>query len=445
MKDRELFASKFPGENYESFRVFLFLQGPNCGFFSGLAGRLMDAGHRCLRINLCFADWFFWRRKGAFNYRGSLENWPEFLEKFLKEQGVSDVLLLGEQRAYHQAAVRTARRHGARVYVVEWGYLRPDWITLEKEGMSGASLFPKDPDKIRGLAARCGDPDFRRLYPDAFWRVALHGVFADCYTWILHFLYPGYRTHLLANPVLLYIRAGWRIWKAKRRERETRREFTRLRSESRKGLRYFLFPMQIEMDFQIRAYSKFSGMEEVLDLVIGSFARNAAKNQRLLIKLHPLDPGLKNWRNIVRLAAEKAGVPERVFFFDGGSFDVMVKSCEGVVTVNSTAAISALQNGKPVKILGSAVYDVRGLVDLKPLDDFWRAPEAPNPALVRDFIRAVAGCIQIKGGFFSKAGMHAAVAGAGKRILENLVNEPMTPASGECRASPFEPVIIDAP
>jgi len=404
-------------------RVFLFLQGPNCGFFAGLARRLRLRGHTCLRINLCFADWFFWSGPGAHNYRSSLEKWPEFLSSFYEKNGVTDILLLGEQRAYHKVAVKLARERGVQVTVTEWGYLRPDWITLEKEGMSGESLFPRDPEEIRTLAAEVGEPDFRKLYPDAFWRVALHGVFADTYTWTLHFLYPGYRSHLLANPIWLYICAGWRIWKARRNSRRTRKRITRMRQESKTTHPYFVFPMQIEMDFQIRAYSPFSGMEEVLRLVI--FARNSPRGSRLLIKLHPLDPGLKNWQKIVDSLVEEAGIERRVFFFDGGSFDVMVKSCLGVVAVNSTASLSALQNGKPVKVLGSAIYDIPGLVDPQPLDGFWQNPQPPDRELVHDFMRAIAGCIQIKGGFFSKAGLAVAIEGAEQRILGDRVNTPV--------------------
>lgn len=410
-------------------RVFLFLQGPNCGFFAGLARRLRERGHTCWRINLCFADWFFWRGGGACNYRGTLDGWPAFLEKFYTERGVTDLILLGEQRVYHKAAVELARRQGIQVTVTEWGYLRPDWITLEKEGMSGQSLFPRDPEIIRALAREVGEPDFRKLYPDAFWRVALHGVFADSYNWILHFLYPGYQSHLLANPVWLYVCAGWRIWRAKRREKATRKQITRLRTQARQGHPYFLFPMQIEMDFQIRAYSPFSGMQEVLQRIMESFARHAPKTHRLLVKLHPLDPGLKNWEKIVNDLAEEAGVGRRVFFFDGGSFDVMVKSCTGVVAVNSTAGLSALQNGKPVKVLGQAVYDISGLVDPQSLDGFWQNPQPPDGTLVHDFLRAVAGCIQVKGGFFSKAGLQAAISGAEHRLLGDRVNAPLGASS----------------
>jgi capsular polysaccharide export protein len=71
--------------------------------------------HLCLRINLCFADWLFWRRPGARNYRGSLENWSSYLEHFYDSHGVTDLVLHSEQRDHHKIAIDLAKRRGLGV------------------------------------------------------------------------------------------------------------------------------------------------------------------------------------------------------------------------------------------------------------------------------------------------------------------------------------------
>jgi capsular polysaccharide export protein len=79
----------------------------------------------------------------------------------------------------------------------------------------------------------------------------------------------------------------------------------------------YLFAMQMENDFSIRAYSDFPDNDAALRLVLGSFARGAPGDARLLVKVHPLDPGLKRWdARLARLAAE-AGVAARVHLLDG--------------------------------------------------------------------------------------------------------------------------------
>ena len=80
-------------------RVFLFLQGPISPFFPMIAKDLEARGARTIRVNLCFGDVLFWRRGGAVNYRGTREGWPAFIAELMDREGVSDLLLLGEQHA----------------------------------------------------------------------------------------------------------------------------------------------------------------------------------------------------------------------------------------------------------------------------------------------------------------------------------------------------------
>ena len=96
-------------------RVFLFLQGPITPFFQRIADGLEARGHGIRRINLCFGDWLFWRRAGATNYRGKPRNWPVFIAAYMDRERVTDLILLGEQREYHKAAIGAAHARGIKV------------------------------------------------------------------------------------------------------------------------------------------------------------------------------------------------------------------------------------------------------------------------------------------------------------------------------------------
>jgi len=405
-------------------KVFLFLQGPHSPFFARLADCLESRGHKCLRINLSFSDWLFWRRRGAYNYRGRIKTWSEYLDRFYKEHGVTDVILLGEQREHHRIAVDLANLLGINVTVTDWGYLRPDWLTFERNGMSGATHFSKDPAEILKLGAEAPDPDLALRYPESFARLAFGNVCGDIGNSVFALLYPGYRRHLLDNPIVGYISTGLRMLRAKRREKETAEAIKRLAAEAR-NRPYFVFPLQMEGDFQIRAYSRYSDLYVAIYEVLDSFARRAGNNDRLVIKLHPWDTGLRPWRRISQGIARKLGVDARVEFIDGGSLDELLAHAKGMVTINSTGGVSALRLGKPVKTLGACIYDIRGLTAQGPLDEFWCCPPVPDPALRDAFVRAIASCIQIKGGFFSEAGLQAAVEAAAERLSSGTVNEPL--------------------
>ena len=57
------------------------------------------------------------------------------------------------------------------------------------------------------------------------------------------------------------------------------------------GKRYFLFPLQLSGDYQIRSHSPFLSMTMALEYVLTSFARHAPPDAILLVKEHPLDVG----------------------------------------------------------------------------------------------------------------------------------------------------------
>jgi capsular polysaccharide export protein len=155
---------------------------------------------------------------------------------------------------------------------------------------------------------------------------------------------------------------------------------------------------------------------EPLRIVIRSFAAHRGSGTRLVVKLHPWDPGLRDWRKIVADLARQHGVSEYVDYLDGGDLDALLRCARGMVTVNSTAGLRALQLACPVKVLGEAIYDVEGLGFQGTLDDFWTRAAAPDPANVRAFVGALAVTIQLRGVFFSEPGLSAAVQQAVERL-----------------------------
>ncbi|MET5116120.1 capsular biosynthesis protein, partial [Burkholderia pseudomallei] len=69
----------------------------------------------------------------------------EWYRDAIATNGVTDVLLFGDCRAIHRPIHEIARASGVRVHVFEEGYVRPLWITMERHGVNGRSLLPRDP------------------------------------------------------------------------------------------------------------------------------------------------------------------------------------------------------------------------------------------------------------------------------------------------------------
>lgn len=393
---------------------FLFLQGLPSPFFSRVAHKLSEMGCRITGINLCVGDQLFWRGPSTVNYRGRLADWPDFIADFLDEHGVTDIVLLGEQRSYHKHAIEKAKARNIRVTVTDFGYLRPDWMALERDGMGGDSRFPKDPQEILALAAAAPQADLTRRYADGFWTMAVGDMLYHFANYFFFWLFPHYRRpYKRDHPLLHYVSIGRRLLFAKGGHRYAMLRLSVLREEN---VRYFLFPLQLENDFQIVSYSPFDKLEDAIWLVLKSFAEHADTSTRLLIKVHPLDPGLKNWKRLVYRWADELGIADRIDYFDGGDLDEIIRGSEGMITVNSTAGIRALQLASPVMTLGDAIYDVTGLTYQGTLDDYWAEAKRPDPALVDAFINAMSATIQIRGVFYSEPGLSAAVDEAVDRL-----------------------------
>ena len=378
-------------------RRFLFLQGPPGPFFRRLGEEMAREGIPVHRINLNGGDRRDWP-EGAVDFRGRFSEWPVFLDTFLRENGITDVLLFGDCRPYHLTAHGIAAARNVRTHVLEEGYIRPDWMTLEPEGVNARSSLSRDRNWFIEEARRLPpEPElppitasFKRRARDSYWYY--HHVLTGCVA------YPHFRSHR-TTPILKE-GFGW-LWKFVRARRAAEAAAQVLRRLEQKPL--FLLPLQLSGDYQIRAHSPFPDMQSAASYAIRSFAANAPADVHLLLKAHPLDCSFYDWRRFVRRHARALGMEGRLHFVDGGDLEAMVRGARGLVCVNSTSATLALANDVPVCTLGRAIYDLKGLTHQGHLDGFWRDPTPPQAGLYAAFRRVLVDRCLVRGGLASES------------------------------------------
>lgn len=402
-------------------RTFLFLQGPPSGFFRVLGAELRRRGHRVRRINVSIGDWLFWHGPEAVSYRGSYEDWPTFLDDFVTREGVTDILYYGDRLPYHRAAREIAIARNLDAYAIEFGYLRPDWITIERGGLGTLSHFPTDPDHIREVARHAPHPDVTRAYRHAFASEAAGEMLYNLSNVFLKPAFPRYHADHYYHPVLDYLSWVPRLVNGHRNQKHAVRTIEKLIDSGRS---YFVFPLQRQNDYQIRINSPYNHLKEVLAEIMQSFRDHAPADAHLVIKVHPLDNGLERWPSVIRKMVRVFGLRGRVTLIDGGDLSRLLTHARGTVLVNSTVGLHAIQAGSPLKVLGVAVFDIEGLSFQGPLDAFWTESTPPDAHLRVAFVRALALTTQVKGDFYAEPGRSAAAEAIADRILSGRVNEP---------------------
>ena len=396
-------------------RTFLFLQGVNTPFFAKLSDRLASVGHHIFRINFNAGDTVYWGRRKAWAFREQIKSLPEFLSEKIRACGATDILLFGDRRPIHLPAIEMAKQQGVRIHVFEEGYFRPYWVTLERNGVNAHSLFPRDPAWIKNVAPSLPDYGNGDPFSAALRTRALHDMAYHLSNIANPLMFPHYRTHRPVISGLEYAGWGQRFAKMPFYERRDRVTIARLMTGASP---FYLLPLQLDSDTQIRDHSPFDDMQEVIRLTMASFARYAPAETRLVIKNHPLDTGFINYPRLIKKLEIEFDCEGRIDYLESGDLDAMLPRARGLVTVNSTVGLSSLGHGCPTIALSNPIYNLADLTFAGTLDQFWRSGAPPDSIFFKQFRNTLIHVTQVNGGFYSAAGIGLAVTNSA-RILES--------------------------
>ncbi|WP_157958400.1 capsule biosynthesis protein CapA [Salinicola lusitanus] len=395
-------------------RAFLFLQGPRSPFFSQLGERLTDDGHKVVKVNFTLGDQAAWQGSHVETFR---DPWPmlaAFVTDLWQRHGITDQVAFDDSRTAHREVVRAARRRGIRSHILAPGYFQPHWITLEREGIDGHSLLPRDPEWYHMI----GPTLPRQLPPRPF-----EAAFATAAVREL-----GYRMADLATPLLFRHGHGQAGFPAGIRYRSAiaglvalqRRRADRLQHALiSSGKPYYLFPTQPAADPRIRLHSPYTDRRAALTQVVESFSRFAPGHTRLAIVDPACHVDAAYTRHLRDLTA-KTGLGERLVLMPPGDLPALIEHASGLVTINGNEGLMSLEGECPTLALGNAIYRMPGLTAPSSLDDFWCHPIGPDRRLFRSFARTVIHATQINGDFYSQPGIDLAVVNAVSHLTANV-------------------------
>ncbi|NCO21571.1 MAG: capsular biosynthesis protein [Rhodobacterales bacterium] len=385
-------------------RQFLFLQGPHGPFFGRLSKMLRAAGVGTRRVGFNRGDQHFWHDNNSFHpFTDAPEAWPDTFARLLADHAITDIVLYGDTRPIHAQAIALARAKGLTIHVFEEGYLRPYWVTYERNGTNGNSALMQT--SVADMRHALAHADLDQAEAPAQWgdmrQHIFYGAAYHAMVLLANRRYHQFRPHraqTVNQEFRLYLK---RLVLMPFLWADRVQATARIRAG---GFPYHLALLQLEHDSNFQHHSPFTTGAEFLALVIEGFARGAPTHHHLVFKAHPLEDGRVPQRREVRRLARQFGVEDRVHYVRGGKLAQLLDHARSAVTVNSTAAQQVLWRGLPLKVFGKAVYAKPEFVSIQPLTDFFAQPARPDSRAYRDYRHYLLETSQVAGGFYSTSG-----------------------------------------
>ncbi len=373
----------------------LLLQGKMGRFFCHFATFLISKNKNVHKVNFNAGDALFYCHKDKMsNFRGREGEFDEFLTQLIHDKHLKAVVCFNDCRPYHEVARQVCNRLGVAFFVFEEGYLRPDYITLEEHGINGYSRL--NSALIDTLQQASDKPEFT---DNRFYRLCVASIIYYIAVFLGRWHYPHYEHY---RGLSVWAEA-WAWLKAPVRKAFRYLPDKWLQTKLMGQKNFYLVSLQVHNDSQISHHSDYGDVRDFIGEVMVSFAKHAPQGTCLLFKHHPLDRGHRDYTHLIRQLSHELDIMGRVFYGCDLHLPTLMRASIGMITVNSTTALQSIYHQKPTKIMGRALYDVDGLTDQKPLDEFWANPTAPDREFYLKFREYLIEQTQLNGSFYGKA------------------------------------------
>lgn len=385
------------------------LQGPIGGFFNELMKQFIASGSVPFKINFNGGDKAFMTKglMNVFDYTDEMKNFGFYFKDFLETNKNDGIILFGDCRPLHKVAKFIAKEMEVKVFVFEEGYIRPNFITLEEDGVNANSnLMYNLSNLLKTKIYTEGDEliedkKLKELQEKHFHDLKDMGLHAIKYWWSMGISkeFPHYEHHKDGD-MFKSSKYWFKSFFKKKFYQFKERNFVNF-VENKLNKKYFLVALQVYNDSQIKDHSKFRNNKRFIFDSMKSFSLFANPKDYLVIKQHPLDIPYHDYQRFINELAVLLRLEGRVFYVHDVHLPTLLKHSKGLVTINSTTGLSALYHGTPVIALGKAMYDIPGLCFQGNLNTFWSSLRKPNNRTFKKFRSLLIERSQIVGSFYS--------------------------------------------
>jgi capsule polysaccharide modification protein KpsS len=351
---------------------------------SFLAQDLTEAGPEVHKVVLCFPD-FIYKIRGIQThvFRKPLADFELWLRELVSKENFDTFFLYNHYRPYNHIVWKLAEELNLGCFVFEQGLIRPNCVTVFNRENLPLPTLAKAWDKI--LSGELS-PDTVETPPE----LSKVSTSAKLFRFGTNFALSRYTSLFFPNFVDQKELKFWHevksglvfLWRMM--EHSMDKEYHDIFAGELLQ-KYYAVPLQVHSDTQILRCSDFQSIEQFIMKVVTSFEHHAAPDTKLVFKVHPMDRGYKDYRDLLQGLDQRLG-GGRILYVDRVSLPIFLKHSIGLVNVNSSVGISGLIHHVPVIALGTAVYNLEELTYQGELDSFWTEAKPPRRQRVKQFI-----------------------------------------------------------
>ena len=375
----------------------LLLMGPIGTFFARLSNFLEKNNVKTFKISFPLHEYGFPKSR-VINYSQDIEFFKDFLKKIIIQKNIKHIFMYGNVLIPHKNALELVDELkkediNIRTHIFELGYLRPNFVTLEKKGINFDSGFIKG----RNFYLK---QDSYEIFPVP----KKHARFRIRKIWkTLSFINHCFKNYKIVQyehklqPVPIYI---WYQIKGFFLKYYFRLSEYKLKKKCFFKKNFFIVILQVSTDSQLKQGSDIKDNYKFIYNVIKNFAE-ANVDSHLVFKHHPRDRGYINYLNQIEKISKEFCVYKKVFYIHDYFLSRVFNNsnCKGTVLINSTVGYQSLYHSVPVKSLGISPYNIEGLSDQRNLFLFFKNPLPVDKLLFNKFYKYILENSQINGNF----------------------------------------------
>ncbi len=375
----------------------LFLVGPIGTFFARFSDYLENNNIRTYKILFPLHEYGFSQSR-IIKYDQDIKVFKDFLRQTIIKYEIKHIFMYGNVLIPHKQALDLAKElnflgKDIKTHIFELGYLRPNFVTLENDGINYNSSLIKSSkfySKQDSYSVLPVPKKHARLRIRKIWKT-------------ISFINHSFKNYkivekdhkLQPKPIYIWFQIKGFFLKYFFFFTEYKLKNYLLRNK------FFLVILQVSTDSQLTEGSDIKDNKKFIYEVIKEFAEAKRNDINLVFKHHPRDRGYTNYHNEIQNLANEFGVSNNVFYIHDYYLSKLFQNsnCMGTVLINSTVGYQSLYHSVPVKSLGITPYNIKGLSDQKDLASFFKNPSPVDKLLFNKFYKYILENSQINGNF----------------------------------------------